>query len=303
MKTTIIFNPMANHGRVQTSENKIRQLVSQFTSSSLEKTLYPGHGLELARNAVEEGCELLIAVGGDGTVHDIANGLLVDDKAETTLGIIPIGSGNDLAFGMGLTKDIHEAVTTIFNGQKRVIDLARVTDNRGRTEIAINGIGIGFDATVNIQSRTITRIHGFPMYTLAALRTIALYYQTPRLLLRFDDESVEQRSLMLAIGLGRRVGGGFYLTPDAVHDDNLLDSCTVNPVGRLTMLAMMPRIMRGTHITSKHVTMRRSHVVEVQSDIPLPVHIDGEVFAFHDDNVRQLTVTSIPSALPIMNPG
>jgi diacylglycerol kinase family enzyme len=140
------------------------------------------------------------------------------------------------------------------------------------------------------------------MYAIATLRTIALYFQTPQLTLRFDDESIEQRSLMLAIGLGRRVGGGFYLTPDAVHDDNLLDSCTVNPVGRLTMLAMLPRVMRGTHITSKHVTMRRNHVVEVQSDMPLPVHIDGEVFAFHDDNVRQMTVTSIPRALPIMVP-
>jgi len=294
---------MANHGRVQTTEDEILELVAQFTSSSLVRTKYPGHGLELARNAVEQGCDLLIAVGGDGTVHEIVNGLVVDDKVETTLGIVPIGSGNDLAFGLGLTKNIQEAVKTIFSGQRRVIDLARVTDNRERTEIAINAIGIGFDATINIQSRTISRIHGFPMYAIATLRTIALYFQTPRLTLRFDDESIEQRSLMLAIGLGRRVGGGFYLTPDAVHDDNLLDSCTVNPVGRLTMLAMMPRVMRGTHVTSKHVTMRRSHVVEVQSDIPLPVHIDGEVFAFHDDNVRQLTVTSIPSALPIMNPG
>jgi YegS/Rv2252/BmrU family lipid kinase len=294
---------MANHGRVQTAEDEILELVAQFTSSSLVRTKYPGHGLELARNAVEQGCDLLIAVGGDGTVHEIVNGLVVDDKVETTLGIVPIGSGNDLAFGLGLTKNIQEAVKTIFSGQRRVIDLARVTDNRERTEIAINAIGIGFDATINIQSRTISRIHGFPMYAIATLRTIALYFQTPRLTLRFDDESIEQRSLMLAIGLGRRVGGGFYLTPDAVHDDNLLDSCTVNPVGRLTMLAMLPRVMRGTHVTSKHVTMRRSHVVEVQSDIPLPVHIDGEVFAVHDDNVRQLTVTSIPSALPIMNPG
>jgi diacylglycerol kinase (ATP) len=294
---------MANHGRLQTAEDEILELVSQFTSSSLERTKYPGHGLELARNAVEQGCDLLIAVGGDGTVHEIVNGLIVDDKVETTLGIVPIGSGNDLAFGLGLTKNIQEAVKTIFSGQRRVIDLARITDNRERTEIAINAIGIGFDATINIQSRTISRIHGFPMYAIATLRTIALYFQTPRLTLRFDDESIEQRSLMLAIGLGRRVGGGFYLTPDAVHDDNLLDSCTVNPVGRLTMLAMLPRVMRGTHVTSKHVTMRRSHLVEVQSDIPLPVHIDGEVFAFHDDNVRQLTVTSIPSALPIMNPG
>lgn len=298
----IIFNPKANNGRPRINENELTAQVSQFSRPILESTQFPGHARELAKNAVMEGCELIIAVGGDGTVHEIANGILEVPETEISLGIIPVGSGNDLAFGLGLSKYPIEAIQTIFEGKVRAIDLARVEDDHGRVEIATNGIGIGFDATVNIQSRTITRLRGFPMYALAALRTIALYYQIPHLKLRYDDEMIEQQSLLIAIGLGKRVGGGFYLTPDAVHFDDLLDSCTVNPVGRLTMLAMMPRVMRGTHVTSRHVTMRRSHMVDVQSDIPLPIHIDGEVFAFHDDNVRRITVTSIASALRIILP-
>jgi diacylglycerol kinase (ATP) len=184
-----------------------------------------------------------------------------------------------------------------------VVDLALYEDDHGRSELAINGVGIGFDAIVSIQTRTITRVHGFAMYFLAALRTLAFYYQTPRLRVHFDSQVVEQRTLMLPIGVGPRIGGGFRLTPDADLTDGLLDSCMVNPIDRPTLLRLLPEAMKGTHVNSPHVTMRRSRCIEIDSDMALPIHADGEIFAYLDDNVRWARITSMPAALTILGAG
>jgi diacylglycerol kinase (ATP) len=114
---------------------------------------------------------------------------------------------------------------------------------------------------------------------------------------------VEQRSLMLPIGIGPRIGGGFRLTPDADLTDGLLDSCLVNPIGRPTLLRLLPEAMKGTHVDSPHVTMRRNRRIEIESDMALPIHADGEIFAYLDDDVRQVRVTSVPAALTIMGAG
>ena len=299
MKTVVILNPAADHGRSQRLAELIPEWSRQIGRSDLWITDGPGQATALAKSAVDQGYELVIAAGGDGTVHEIVNGLVQEDTSPLPLGIIPWGSGNDYAFGLNLAEDPAEAYRRIFDGSQRTVDLARLADDRGRSELAMNGVGIGFDATVSIQTRTITRVHGFAMYMLAVLRTIALYYQTPRLKIRFDDQMVEQRMLMLSVGIGPRIGGGFLLTPDAIFHDGLLDSCAVNPIGRLTMMRLLPKAMTGQHITSKHVVMRRSHSIEINSNMALPIHADGEIFAYHEDDVRRLTITSLPVALTI----
>lgn len=301
MRVKVIFNPAADHGRAAQMESDILQWCSAYVPIDSVRTEHKGHALELAREAADQGFELVISVGGDGTTHEVINGLVREGKSQVKLGLISIGSGNDYSFGLELSDDPQAAVDQIFTGTPRAIDLALIEDDKGRSEIACNGIGIGFDATITIQSHMITRVHGFTMYLLATLRTIALYYQTPAFRLHFDDMLVEQKALLLAIGVGPRIGGGFFLTPDASFDDALLDSCLVNPVGRATMLQMLPRVMRGTHVNSRHVTMRRSHSISLVSDLPLPIHIDGEIFSYPDDDVHSVTVTSLPKALQIMD--
>jgi diacylglycerol kinase (ATP) len=301
MRVKVILNPWSDRGRAAKLEQQIPVWARQAGGElDLVLTERPGHAKQLAREATLAGYDLVVAAGGDGTVHEVVNGLVQGGQATATLGVIPVGSGNDFAFSQGITTNPEAAVQRLFSGQPVTIDLARVEDEHGRFALFDNNLGIGFDAIVVIQTEAITRVHGFLMYFLAVLRTIALYYQTPHLTLDFDNERVAQEVLFLAMGMGRRGGGGFLLTPDARHDDDLVDSCTVDPIGRLRMLGMLGKAIRGTHIHAPFVTMRKSRRIVAQANQPLPIHIDGEIFAYPRDNVRQITVTSLPQALQIM---
>jgi YegS/Rv2252/BmrU family lipid kinase len=300
MRVKVILNPWSDRGHARQQVEKIIALGRQYGQLELALTQEPGHARLLARQAAGEGYDLVVAAGGDGTVHEVVNGLVRGDRADVALGVLPIGSGNDFAFGLGIPLNLEAAVARLFTGQLQNVDLGRVEDERGRYEFFQNNLGIGFDAVVVIRAETITRVHGFMMYFMAVLQTILLYYQTHRLELRFDDDIIHQDSLFLALGIGPRGGGGFLLTPAAKVDDDLIDSCLVNPVGRLTMLSMLLRVMKGTHITSPHVTMRQNRRIQVKSETPLPIHIDGEMFAYPRDNVHEVTITSVPAALKVM---
>ena len=299
MRIKVILNPWADRGRGIQHKEQIERLGQQHGGLDLVETQRPRQAQELALQAADEGYDVVAAAGGDGTIHEVVNGL-VASQSETKLGVLPIGSGNDFAYAMGVSTDMKTAVPRLFTGTTQTIDLARIEDARGRYQIVDNNIGIGFDAMVVVQTESITRVHGFLMYFVAVLRTIAFYYQTPHLEMRFDGEKAAQEVLFLAMGVGPRGGGGFFLTPDARHDDNMIDSCMVNPVGRLTMLGMLQQAIKGTHTNSRHVTMRQSQQISIRANMPLPIHVDGEMFAYPQDDVRHVTITSLPAALQVI---
>lgn len=301
MRVKIIMNPWSDQRQAINHKAEIETLVQKYGTADLVLTEKPGHASQLARQASDEGYDLIVAAGGDGTVHEVINGLIRGDKADTILGVLPIGSGNDFAYGLGLPlDDLENTVARLFQGQPRLVDVARIEDENGRYKIFDNNFGLGFDAVVVIRTEAINRIQGFMMYLTAVFQTIAFYYQTPHIDVWFDDEKVSQETLFLAMGIGPRGGGGFFLTPDAVSNDDLIDSCLVNPISRLTMLSLLGKAIKGTHIHSKHVTMRKNKRIRIQSNMPLPIHIDGEIFAYAKDNIRQVTITSIPAALKVM---
>ena len=300
MRVKVIINSRSGRGRGREQSDIISTLGRRYGDLDIFPTKGPRHATELAAAALGEGYDLVAAAGGDGTVHEVINGLMRGNEATLPLGIIPIGSGNDLAFGLGFHEEAEEAIERLFHGKLRPLDLARVTDERGKTEVFANNFGIGFDAIVVMRTETITRLHGFAMYFAAVLQTILFYYNAPYLESVFDGESINQRSLFLYLGLGPRGGGGFLLTPDAKWDDGLIDSVLVNPIGRLTMLKMLSSAMKGTHVTSRHVTMRQNREITVKSSSPMPILLDGEMFAYPRDNVRQVTITSLPAAIQVM---
>lgn len=301
----VILNPEADQGHSWRQQSVVaaRLTAAQQASSGeadLVLTERPGHAVELARAAALAGYDVVAAAGGDGTVHEVVNGLYQAGRAETALGVIPIGSGNDFAFANGIVGGVETAVSRLFTGTAKLIDLAHITDDIGREQVFDNNFGLGFDAVVVIETEKISHIHGFLMYLWAVLRTLVLYYDRPQVEVAFDDEIVQQRILFLAMGLGPRGGGGFLLVPDAKLDDNLIDSCTVNPINRLQMLWMIPKTMNGSHVTSRFVTMRQNQRIVIRCAAPMSIHIDGEMFAYPRDNVRQVTVTSLPAALRVV---
>lgn len=297
----IILNPAANNGRGVSYQESIAKIAESHARVDFVLSESAEHARLSAKDAAEAGYSLVIAAGGDGTVHHVVNGIMTVPNTETMLGVIPIGSGNDFAYAHDIPTNVEEAAKRLFKGQSKWIDLARVEDENGRSVIMDNNFGIGFDAMVVAQTEMITQVHGFPKYMLAVFKSLAFHYKPTQLKIQFDEEMVEQKALFLYVGIGPRGGGGFLLTPDAIQDDGLLDSCLANDVSRNILIGLLGKAMKGTHIHSEHASMRVNRQITVQIDDPAPMYVDGEMFGYPEDFVRQVTVTSLPKAIQLLS--
>ena len=300
-KVKLIINPNADLGRAWRWASDLRPVADEFGGADWTGTVYPTHAIELARQAAEQGYELVIAVGGDGTAHEVINGLMqVPQEQRPRLGVVPMGSGNDFAHAIGMDTRPAFALRQVFTGQPRRIDIGKVEDNLGRTEYWDNTIGIGFDATVTIRSRNFPYLRGFLIYLVAVLQTILLNHEAPRLQVTSDTGNWDEELLMLVLCNGGREGGGFYISPPANNADGIMDYVSVKRVSRPMMLRLLPEFMRGTHQRFPQVRMGTLQWLKLQADRPLKIHTDGEVFAGFGVDVRQLTIELIPQALEIM---
>jgi YegS/Rv2252/BmrU family lipid kinase len=299
-KIKLILNPICNHGRSVQNAADLRSLIAG-QDADWNGTEYPGHAIELARLAGEAGYDLVVALGGDGTVHEVVNGLMqIPPGKRPALAIIPLGSGNDFAHILGIPSDPAMALQSALKGTGHTLDIASVTDENGRLEYFNNTIGIGFDAIVNIYTRRITRIHGFMMYFMALIQTIFRSFEAVDLHVETDQESWDLNTLMLALGNGPREGGGFLVTPAAKYDDGILNYVTIRKISRLLMLRLVPEVMKGTHGRFKVVKMGSCRKMTVQSQQALYVHLDGEVYAGFGTDIRRLAIEILPGAIQFM---
>ncbi len=296
-KIKLILNPTANHGRSVREAADLRLLMANH-DVDWSGTEYPGHAIQLAHQAGGQGFDLVIALGGDGTVHEVINGLMQSpQETRPALGIVPLGSGNDFAHILGLPTDPGEALLSALNGQPHNLDIGSLRDENGRLEYFNNTMGMGFDSLVNLHARKITAIHGFMMYFLALMITIFRYFDPIDLHVETDQETWDLRSLMLALGNGTREGGGFIITPEAVLDDGLLNYLTIKKISRLMMLRLVPEVMRGTHGRFKQVKMGTCRRMTVTSKQPLYIHCDGEIYAGFGTDVHKLTIQILPNSI------
>ena len=296
-KVKLILNPIANHGRSLQVASSLHPLLAEF-NADWNETRSVCHATQLARLAGEQGFDLVVAVGGDGTVHEVINGLMqLPEKGRPPLGIVPLGSGNDFAHILGVPSDPGKALRSCLNGQPHFIDMGSVRDGEGRLEYFNNTLGIGFDAVVTIHTRRITSIHGFMMYLVATLQTIFRNFDPLDLHVVTDQESWDQSTIMLTVGNGPREGGGFLVTPGARLDDGILDYVTIRKISRLTMLRLVPEVMKGTQARFKQVRMGNCRRMEIVSRQPLYIHADGEIFAGFGTDVRKISIEILPKAL------
>lgn len=297
-----IMNPTANMGKAWRLAADLRPVMDEYGGADWAGSVFPTHAVELARQAVHEGYEMIIAGGGDGTVHEIINGLMefpIEDRPK--LGVVPLGSGNDFAHGIGMPEEPWEALRQIFTGTPREIDLGYVEDDRGRQEFWQNTLGIGFDAIVTIYSHNLPLVRGFLMYLIAVLKTVFLNHQPLNVNVTVDGEhDWEDQLLMLTLCNGPREGGGFKISPDSIMDDGRFEYVAVKSVSRLMMLRLIPEFMRGAHLRFPKISLHPFRQLEIKSDQSMYIHMDGEIFSGFSSDLRYLKVKHYPKAIQIV---
>ncbi len=301
-KTLLIINPNADMGNAWRRVADLRPLVQSYGDAvEWAGTVYPTHAIELARHAAEQGFERVVAIGGDGTVHEVVNGLMQVPKANRpALGVVPMGSGNDFAYALGLPKDPAQALRRALTGQPRWVDVGVVEDEHGRKEYWDNTLGIGFDATVTIRSHQLPLVRGFLMYFIAVVQAILLNHEAPHFVIETDQGVWERDLLMLVACNGPREGGGFLIAPEAVPDDGVIHYTAIERVSRLTMFRLIPEVMRGTHGRFAHVFMGSFRQAHLRSDRPLRIHTDGEIFAGFGTDVREIRLSLLHRELQVI---
>jgi YegS/Rv2252/BmrU family lipid kinase len=294
----VIGNPAAARGQAAARFRRLKGLLVghadfQFTRES-------GHAEELAFDAARDGYPTIVAAGGDGTVHEVANGILRADGSRAALGVVPMGSGNDYAASLGTASDLRRICQGLLNGSAGTVDIGAVTDNLSRRRFFVNTLGLGLSGAVTWESRKIHGLRGLALYGLAAIRAIQRHFNALDTSLTFDGERRKLPTLYLAVALGHREGGGFVVAPHAKLDDGLFDYLHAGGMTRWQALGYLPRMALGRLPENDPILRRgqcRELIVECRS--PLIVHVDGEIFAQPADGVTQLTIKLLPRRLPV----
>jgi YegS/Rv2252/BmrU family lipid kinase len=303
-KVKLILNPMADMGRAWKTANDLRPIAQEFQGElTWSGTVYPTHAIDLAKQAAEEGYDLVVAMGGDGTAHEVMNGLMqVPEHKRPIMGVVPIGSGNDFAYSIGINQKPSHALAHALKAEKiQPVDIGLMTDEQnGRKEYFDNTLGIGFDSIVTIHSHKLPIVKGFMMYLTAVIQTIIMNHNPMQVTIETDSEKFDTKILMLTLCNGPREGGGFMLAPDAKNNDGKLTYVAVQKVSRLMMFRLVPEFMNGTHTRFKNVRMGEFKKLSLNSDLPLYIHADGEIFTTFGSNLKKVSFEILPNALKVV---
>lgn len=277
----IIVNPTAGGGRAGRMVAWLRERIATangiLPEAALVVTTRAGDAEEAAARATADGVERVVAVGGDGTVQEVVNGVLAHDRDGTSIGILPVGTGNDLARSLDLPGGAAEAWLVAIGPQTRRIDVGRAVGG-ARTRWFASAGGIGFDAQVAaamaLRSGWQRGAAGYLLTTLSELRR----FSNRRIRLTLDGDTAEHCVLFVAIANGAYYGGGMRIAPDAAADDGALDVCIVGDITRMTAIRQLPNLYRGTHVNHPAVALARARRVVIEGGAETLAHLDGEPF-------------------------
>jgi diacylglycerol kinase (ATP) len=304
MSIQVIFNPYANRWQAQKQIEMVTAALNRLQRPfHLTPTSGPQHGIELAETAVRAGCEMLVAAGGDGTINEVVNGLLratPDGTATIPFGIIPIGSANDFSQMAGLPDAIGDSVVLLASGHTRPVDVGLVETGEGsavRRRYFVNNSAVGMEPMVTLENIKMKRLRGELRYMVALVRAL-VRLRAWQMEITGDGLNYSGPVYLLSICNGPRTGG-FMMAPTAVIDDGRLDVVFAPEVPKATVLAILLRLMRGTHIAHTAVTYTPVTSLTIHSRPGTPVHADGELMGEAETAV---TYRLLPGKLNLISP-
>lgn len=270
----IIVNPQARHGEGDKLTPVFEKLLASMPHDTVE-TQSPGHAVELA--AAASGYDVVVAVGGDGTVHEVLNGLMrIPADGRPALAILPTGSGNDTCRTLGIPFDVSEAAMLLATGELRKFDVGCCNGI-----FFNNSFAAGLDAKVTakaVEYKVTKRRSGLWLYLTALMHVLFNDLDAFDLRVGFDGAEAEAVStLIIAMTNGATYGGGFRITPGADPHDGLFDVCMIDPLGLGGALRRLPFVIAGKHTKMPVVHMSRHVSAVITSEVPLPAQLDGEV--------------------------
>jgi len=285
---TLIVNPAAGNGRApEVAAQACTQLKARGLAFRQWNTAHPGEATQLARKASEDS-DLIVSCGGDGTVREVAAGLV---GTQAVLGLLPGGRGNDLRRAMGIPSDIPGAIEVLVSGTDKAVDLLRVNG-----EICVNIYSVGFDVAVAANSRKFSYLQSNSYY--ASVLYTVFHYRAQPMRITLDGAVREGSCYLIAFGNGRWYGGGMEVLPQSVSDDGWIDVCLIDPVTIPQVFRLLPKFMKGKHGAIPQVHFHRIKTLTVESPYPLPAQADGDPIAPHTLTQAEI----LPAALKIRVP-
>jgi len=290
----LIVNPAARHGETEALVPVIEKLLQSVPHTTV-LTEATGHAAEIA--AAAEGYDVVVAAGGDGTVHEVLNGLMAH-PAETrpALGLLPTGSGNDTRRTLGVSTDLSQAALELTTGRRRAFDVGVCNGIYFN-----NSFAAGLDAKVTakaVEYKVTKKRDGLWLYLTALLHVLFNELDPFDVSLSFEREEPRRvRTLIMAATNGPTYGGGFKICPDAIPDDGLFDVCMIDPLSLPQALMRLPFVIAGKHTNMKVVHMSRHSSIVIEGADPLPAQIDGEVLL-----ERRYEISMLPGAITCIVP-
>ncbi len=294
-KYFLIVNLIAGQGRCKEIFPKVKEALDRRkVDYDLHYTNEPLEAVDVAKMGIEAGFTHIVAMGGDGTVNEVTNGIL-DADGDAVLGVIPAGTGNDFIRMLGIPADPLAAIDLILSGHERTIDLGRVGEDR----YFVNGLGIGIDAQVARDVLAMEHFHGAAAYIYSAVKEVFRFKAFP---VKLSGDGWEKEFDLISLGLanGKYCGGGFKLTPRADLTDGLVDIAAIEDFPKLERLIRLPQARKGTHLKLSKVHYWQEKSVTISSPARLVAHIDGEPYRLPG---KEFAVSAVPKALRVIAPG
>ncbi|NLM36329.1 MAG: diacylglycerol kinase family lipid kinase [Clostridiales bacterium] len=292
MRHLFIINPQAGKGKTkEIILMKEKACKKESVDYIIEFTKRVGHAKEIAKEYTSKEAMRVYSVGGDGTLNEVLNGMA---ESDSSLAVIPSGSGNDFIRSITDKEDLEEILTSSIKSEFELVDLGKCNE-----KYFINIASVGLDAEIVYNSIKLKRLPFIPSkfaYLLSIFTTV-FGYKSKKLNIQLDDKNIYEKTLLTAVANGKYYGGGMKVAPRAELCDGSFEICHVKEASPFKIIRLFPRLIKGVHDTIKEVTFYKGKKIKIECEEEMSVNIDGELF-----RAKDISLEILPKAIRIVRP-